>query len=617
MPRKNLEAELTRGLNAEQARAVTSTSPRLLLVAGAGAGKTTVLTRRVVSLVAQGVPPEFILCVTFTRKAAKEMAERIERLLAELLPGARVPEIRTLHAWGVQMIRRYPEHFGLTSEFSIYDEVDREDIVRLVARERNHKSWERGRMDTLLKDAGIRAGYAERLLSGNAIDFDMIERYALRLLQEHPDVRARWTSYYRHVLVDEYQDTNLAQVAILNGVAPENLCVVGDPRQSIYRFRGAEVKTIVENARDALFEVIELATNYRSVPGVVDFGNGCVEGDWRPMVSGRTDTVEGPAVRGLSFTSEPPLVTGVVREMHAKGYRWRDIAVLARNWAALEAIRDNLADSRIPVNFCGSDEDVWATEDGRAIARAILLCRNPADDNMAALLSEWGALGRRRFPQLGTVRATALRERSHMLPVMARLDPEWGRVHNKLVTRVAGPWSVVDHVRAFIDGLGVLEEYDARGLSSRTATIKAVLEELPTRAATLEAFCDWWLGRSQVDRLTAARDAVQVLTVHGAKGLEWPVVVLADARAGVFPADRAKATDDDRSEDLRVFYVAVTRARNHLVVTCPTSVRDPWTRAVEPATPSPYLARPGGPGALERWTPVRWGGLLPASWSST
>lgn len=616
MSRTNLDNVLTHGLNPAQARAVLSDHHRLLLIAGAGAGKTAVLTRRVARLIAAGVPPELILCVTFTRKAAGEMHERIEAILHEHLPRAKVPEIRTLHAWGAQMIRRYADHFGLTADFSVYDDKDREDVLRLVARERNHKSWERGRLETLLKDEAIRRGYAERLLSGNAIDFDMIERFTLRLIEEHPEVRSRWTDHYRHVLVDEYQDTNLAQVAILRGVRPENLCVVGDPRQSIYRFRGAEVRTIVEHARDADFEVIELEYNYRSVPGIVAYGNGCVEGDWAPMVSGRTDAPPGPAVEGWTFRQEPPLVAALVREQVAQGRRFGDLAVLARNWAALEAVRDNLVAARIPVNFCGQDEDPWATDDGRAVARSLLLSHNGNDDNLAALLSEWGALGRRRFPS-GTagLRAEALRARRSMLWALSQHDPEWEAVLARLTTRVAGAWSPADHVRCFLEGLKVLDTYAERGLVSRIATITALLAELPKRADTLEDFADWWMSRSQVERLDRSRDAVHVLTVHGAKGLEWPVVILADARAGVFPSDRVKATDEDRQEDLRVFYVGVTRARDRLLVTCPQRVRDPWTGAVSPATPSTYLERPGGPGLpLTTWTPGRWGGLTPASW---
>lgn len=673
MSRKNLDAVLTHGLNPQQARAVTSEHPRLLLIAGAGAGKTAVLTRRVVNLIARGVPPELILCVTFTRKAAGEMAERIERLLHEHLPGAKVPEIRTLHAWGAQMIRRYADHFGLTPDFSVYDEKDREDVLRLVARERNHKSWERGKLETLLKDDGVRNGYAERLLTGNAIDFDMIERYTLRLIEEHPEVQVRWTQFYRHVLVDEYQDTNLAQVAILRGVRPDNLCVVGDPRQAIYSFRGAEVRTIVEHARDSDFEVIELTANYRSVPEVVAYGNGCVEGDWAPMVSGREVLVDVPVtprledevalanargddrflhayewteagpsrwammtrlrsldgvtvgwrttewdprrVEGYTFRHEPALVAGLVRELRRRGRRWGDIAVLARNWAALEAIRDNLVAGGIPVNFCGQDEDPWATDDGRAVARALLLAHNGNDDNLAALLSEWGALGRRRFASLASLRVEALRARRSLLWSMAQRDPEWERTFARLNGRV-GAWSPADHVRAFLDGLGVLDTYTERGLSTRVATITGLLAELPKRCSTLEEFAEWWMGRSQVERLDTTRDAVHVLTVHGAKGLEWPVVVLADARAGVFPTGRVKATEEDRHEDLRVFYVGVTRARDHLIVTCPTRVKDPWTGAVEPATPSPFLDRPAGPGrTLTEWRPVRWGGSLPSSWS--
>lgn len=927
---KSHDAALVVGLNEAQARAVTSTHGRMLLVAGAGAGKTTVLARRVVALILRGVPPEFILCVTFTRKTAGEMEDRITALLATHKPGARIPEIRTLHAWGAQMIRRYSEHFGLTHDFSIYDETDREDVIRMVARERQHKGWERSRLDTLLREQALRDAYAERLLAGNAIDFDTIERYALRLLEEHPEVKTRWTRFYRHALVDEYQDTNLAQVAILSNVAPDNLCVIGDPRQcqpagslvltpsgwraietlrtgdevcgwdrrtkhvyrskgspvvtacrsytgrlytvvtetgrrttttdthrwltrwdptlaaelsavyvmhsternayrmgwckvldesggftaqhykqraaiegadalwlvelhrdrgnasiresilstiytlpllmfrsaqgnllytqdrldrawtelarhsrigfkelarvfgiieesphfrrgqprgrqtlfecvsahlregmmvpiwdgevgyrweriakvevaevtdepvwsldverhhsyvtdgsictlnSIYRFRGAEVQTIVDHARDAAFEVIELTTNYRSLPGIVAFGNGCVDGDWTPMESGRPNPVppceecggdgfelfsldmiedgwtptnlppchackgSQRVVTAHTFRSEPPLVAGLIRDERARGTRYGEIAVLARNWAAIEDIHENLRAAGVPVNFCGADADPWTSEDGRAMARALILSGNTADDNLTGLLSEWGALGRRRFPLLGEFRAMARRARASLLKTLGESDPEWGRVWARL-QRVEGGWTLVDHVRAFLDGLGVLETYAERGLVSRIATVNELLGELAKRGGSLEEFREWWIGRTTADRIEESRDAVRLMTIHAAKGLEFKVVVLADCRAGVFPTDRVKATPADLAEDLRVFYVGVTRARDRLYCTFPLLRRDLWTGAVDPVTPSAYLSRPGGPGKATEWKPPRWGGSLPARWSS-
>lgn len=680
----DLDDVLVKGLNEQQARVVLSHHTRMLVIAGAGAGKTAVLTRRVVRLIARGVPPEMILAVTFTKKAAEEMTERIAALLAEHLPGARPPEIRTLHAWGAKMIRRYAEHFALTGDFTIYDEVDKADVVRMIARERGHRSADKAKIQALLADAAIRAEYARRLTEGNAIDFDMIEAYTLRLLREHPDVQRRWVSFYRHVLVDEYQDTNLAQVAIVQGIAPDNLFVVGDDRQSIYRFRGAEVKTIVEHARDAAFEVHELTMNYRSVPGIVAWGNGCVDGDRAPMVSGRViPTVhysdwaaqpdvhlacgrfvqpawvktiavpppgvhEGtpfmprpgepasdeptlyafdaprvtcpacidaaalrvpPAVRAFTYRSEPVMITGLVLAEHDDGTPWRDIAILGRNWAALEEIRDGLNRAGVPVNFCGADEDPWVTEDGRAIARAIQLAHNPDDNNLALLLSEWGAMGRRRFTDYGATRAAALRARSSVWRTMAQLDPQWAQCWERFQTRTIGPWSAADHVRVFLDALGVEDVYKERGLATRVETIRGLLAEVTEKHPTLEGFVDWWAGRTLADRIKENRDAVRIVTIHGAKGLEWPVVILADFRAGVLPSDRVKATDEDRAEDLRVAYVGITRGRDRLYVSCPERHKLPWGPGTEPAVPSPYLARPGGPGLpLPRWTPTAsWG----------
>lgn len=603
---------LVAGLNALQAQAVTTDHPRLLIIAGAGAGKTTVLARRVARLIQGGVPPSLILCVTFTRKSAEEMRARIVALLLEHGMSTReLPDIHTLHAWGARLLRAHPKHFGLTADFSILDDVDQEDVLRLVARDAAHPKADTAKPSTLRKDAAIQKAYAARLLEINAIDFDSIETFTLELLRVDTDVRASWVGRYRHLLVDEYQDTNLAQVAIVEGVRPENLAVIGDPRQAIYRFRGAEVGTILAHAADEGFQRIELVTNYRSVPDVVAYGNGCVQGPWAPMVSGRP--AAGPAIVAHTCDVEAALVEAYILDAASRGRAWSDIAVLARNWRPLDVIRAHLEAAGIPVAYGGSEADPWSSPEGRNVARALLLCHNPGNDAYAALLADWGLTGRTRWGAAWGLRRAARASRRSVLQMLADETEAWGVVRHRLAR--VGPWSAVDHLDAVLEGLAVREEYTTTGLTSRVETIEALRADVGARCPTLDDFAAWWVSRSIADRVEAAPAGVSLLTVHGAKGLEWPEVILADVRAGVFPSKRKSSTPEDEAEDLRVFYVAVTRARDRLSVSVPAVVTDPWTWAESPAERSPYLDLPGGPGAPIRWAPQSWGGdrLIPRS----
>lgn len=643
---QQIHAALAEGLNDDQRRAVFTTHPKVVTVAGAGAGKTETLARRVCRLLADGVPSELVLGVTFTRKAAAEMEERVGRRIEELFAGARrvpaVPEFRTLHSWGARLIRRYPDHFGLSTDFTIYDDRDSEDVLRACAREVGHKTPDTSRVETLKKDKKIAALYLQRLQEGNAIDFDQVEAFALRLFREHPDAQREWTSRYRHILVDEYQDTNLAQVAILDGLAPANLFVVGDPRQSIYRFRGAEVATIIERAKDAGYELIELATNYRSVPAVVEVANGLVDGDWKPMESARPAD-EAPAVTGHLFRDQPPVVADVLRAIHAAGTPWGGIAVLGRNWSALAEVRDHLADTEIPHRYYGDEADPWTTDDGRALARAILLAANLRDDNLVAFLAEWGAVGRRRFPDLSPLRARAAKQRASLLEVLAGADSGWGAYVAMLqaMDRESPEFTAGWVGLCAVTGLGVLMAYEDRELETRRKALLALIDVVSHW--TLDQFREWWIDRGVLDRVAGGMCAlchgdcskpprgyltgevcpecngtgdlqqVHLLTVHAAKGLEWPAVVCLDVRDGVYPSGRKSTTEEDAAEDLRVLYVAVTRARDRLALVCPSRYRPPWGGPVQDCRPSPFLERTTAP-AMEWWHPVAWGGRLPVGW---
>lgn len=572
-------------LNAQQAAVVASQHPRLLVIAGAGTGKTTTMAHRVVRLLGSGTPAELILCVTFTRRAAGELRDRIESLMAEAGLAGRLPEISTLHAWGARLIRRYAEAVGLTRAFSIYDELDREDILRLVAHELGVAKAATARVTTLMRDQRVCAAYVAKLRASNAIDFDMIEVLTLKLITTHPAARRRWCEHYRHVIVDEYQDTNLAQVTILEGIAPNNLCVVGDARQAIYGFRGAKVALIIQAALSADFEVHELTINYRSLPAIVDYGNGCVDGDWAPMRSGRADGGLPGHDAVQARPHDPEALVGYLEQLHAQGVAWSDMAVLARTWSGLHATRHALEQAGVPINDCDQDADPWDTAEGRQLARALLLVANPLDDATALLIAEWGAMGERRVADLRSVQALALRARESVFCTLTRAAPAWSEVSQRLLAAQpqARDWPALAPgvvAGVVLDALGVLAAYEARGLQGRLDTITTLRGQLAEHA-TLEDFRAWWADRSAQERLTD-QDAVRLLTVHAAKGLEWRVVVIADADEGRFPGARS-TSPEELGEELRVWYVAVTRARDVLVA------------CASPERPSRFLSRPGAP----------------------
>lgn len=571
-------------MNEQQQQAVDSASPRLLIIAGAGSGKTKVLTERVVRLLRDGVASHRILAVTFTRKAGQEMRDRIQSALWDAGLDRAMPEISTFHAWAARLCRRHAPAIGRTPLFTIYDERDSEDVLRAAARDAGIANWESAKLDKLRSDAAVLHRYEERKRGANAVDFDDLERSALRLLVENDEARAEWTTRYDHVLVDEYQDTNLAQHTIVGALYPPNLCVVGDPRQSIYRFRGARVEQIEQMAREADWQVITLTANYRSTPEIVAYANRAVDGDYLPMTAARPS---GEAVETVVLDDEPVGLAERI-EAHIKaGVPPGSIAVLARTWSVVGAVHAELQRCGIPSTHCGPTDDPWSTSDGRQLARSYLLARNPEDNELASLLADWGAEGGTRLhSDLRRLRAAALVARRTLLDLLGEQVDSWGPFAAAIRGGVYDCAAVAECV---LDSLSVRERLVRDELQHRLASLEACIEQ--SRGMSLDDFADWWLERSAQDRLKAESEAdtVQCMTVHASKGLEWPVVILAGARDGAFPANRG---EDDDAESLRLYYVAATRARDRLLISSPATYREAWGRRREiEATESPFTVR--------------------------
>lgn len=510
-------------LTHEQTAAVLATEPRVLVEAGAGAGKTTVMVHRVVALMRQGVPRRRILVCTFTRYAAGEL---LARLKAELGPAT--PEVTTLHSWCVRFLRRYHRTLGLPRGFAIYDEVVTDGLFK-------RHGWVPGKND---------GDYAKACHRAAAVDLAAVEEKVLDVLRKNPAARAEWSEHYRHVLVDEYQDTSLVQAAVLAGLAPRNVFLCGDPRQVIYSWRNATAdldgldgytRYPLTQSRRCGRQVTELA-NHVAAPLAAT-----------PMRW--AEHIDKAAV--VRVEDQMLCMVDTLETVTSTGQRpWSSAVVLARTWRTLQRAADALTDAGIPHRVCGRRQDWWYSASGRELLLWSRWVANPYDDNVTALLfqatpEQVAAAQRKRLPLCETLPLDG---------VPAPTDPL-----NDAMQRLSDQ----GHITPLLP-----EDLD-------------VPEDL-----TLAGVADWHLNRSVQDRLPPdGENAVSLLTIHGAKGLEWDHVVLLDAVDGTFPGHSQQANVE---EDRRLLYVASTRARRTLTAFAPFRVTTSWGR-VRDARPSPFF----------------------------
>lgn len=567
-----METDHTAGLNPEQARAVATNERNVVVIAGAGSGKTRVLTRRVQRLLATGVPGYRILCLTFTRDAAQEMVARLGNLKWP-------PVVKTIHGWAFGIIRQRPELVNRNAGFTVYDAFEQEAVLRECASHLGLDNALKARPETLRKDERVLRLYGERLKDANAIDFDALIEGATEVVSSAYG-QVHIVGGYTHLLIDEYQDTDPGQAKLLDMLQARWTFIVGDPRQSIYRFRGAAPELLLARSHAPDVELIELPRNYRSLPPIVAFANDCVDGSWEPMVADRSN--DGPAARVFVVENEPEAVARFVADELTRGRPPTDIAVIGRHWSTLLDAYRVVSACGIPSTYYGSTDDPWSTYHARGLLRLLLLARNPADDNLAAALAEFGLRSHKRIHSIARARVFALRNRHSLLAEFSLCDEQWKATYGVVGAVAAGEQPTVrprEIGQQLLHALGV----------EVSAELRARLDEIAA-FDSLDDVQEWWIERGIQERTRSEAAGVHFLTVHAAKGLEWPVVVMLDCRAGVYPTARSTATEEDQAEDLRAFYVGVTRARDRLVLCVPTHYRESWGRRDQkPAKPSPFL----------------------------
>ena len=548
----------------------------MVVIAGAGTGKTLVLTERVLHLLDLGVAPDRIMCLTFTNAAADEMLERIQTKASR-----RLPDVRTLHSWCARLLQADPYAVGRVPGFTIYDDVDRMAILRMCGEDCAVKGAATARSETLTKNPQVLAAYEHRLQQSNAVDYDALEKMALYALQTGA---TEFAKHYQHILVDEAQDLSPLQYEILEQLDAATRFYVGDPRQAIYGFRGAS-PAVWQTMVDATLSddgnstgLYHLTVNHRSLDPVVVVANAIASPMGLPdLVADRADVLGKARTSYRAADPEDNAIIDALRTMREDGLSPGGIAVLGRRWRDLWRVQKLLQSLNIPHRYRGRKWSPWDSPDGRNLARLLLLSTNLSDDNMVALVARhYGMTGAGLLHH----RSEAQRRRVPLMHVLADTDEAMANLVHLCAS-----------IEDTTETAGLAREMLATTETDEDWRLRKCLDTLDDpRRARMGTFRAWWaFGRAPQDRVRADQvDAVQLLTVHGSKGLEFDGVVVVNCADGVYPTRRAASTPADEAEDLRVLYVAATRARDQLALTCP-SLSPRRGRPPVPMPRSPFL----------------------------
>jgi DNA helicase-2/ATP-dependent DNA helicase PcrA len=632
------DAEPLARLNPAQREAVLHHEGPLLVIAGAGSGKTRVLTTRIARLIMHhGVDPSRILAVTFTNKAAGEMRERIARLLAEPdASNARVPsptEVKkmwcgTFHAIGARILRSNAPRVGRTANFTIYDEDDTLGITKRVM-ERvgvSPKQWTPKSVASLISEAknalvspseyqqvaldplsrATAAVYMElegALRSANAVTFDDLLVLPVQLLRENPDVLAHYRERFSFILVDEYQDTNRAQFQFIKflGGGHGNVAVVGDDDQSIYGWRGADIRNILDFEKEfAAAKVVRLEENYRSTPGILNLANAAISANiGRRGKTLRATRPGGEAVTLSAALDERDEADFVVDEIRARQRTeqrpLQDFAVLYRTNSQSRALEDSLRKSAIPYRLIGAVR-FYDRREIRDLMSYLKLVANPSDDEA---FRRAVAVPKRKLGET-TIEAAAAAARAAGIPLLeAASRPEllagirgaardglrqFAALINGLAAR-AKEASVDDLLRELVDAIrygdylnNETPESARDRLENVAALIDGAAETVVDEGGEIGLTpLDHFLQRATlvagIDTLDSGADGVTLMTLHNAKGLEFPVVFITGLEDGLFPLAQSFDDPPKLEEERRLFYVGITRAERKLYLTFAESRR--------------------------------------------
>jgi DNA helicase-2/ATP-dependent DNA helicase PcrA len=618
------ERELDQALNPAQREAVEHVRGPLLVLAGAGSGKTRVLTMRIAALIERhGVPPERIFAVTFTNKAAGEMKERVGRLLGRDPKGL---WIGTFHSLSARLLRREAELLGFTRQFTIYDEDDQLSLIRRLMERQGHStklfppravqsviSAAKNRMippselaatapfDRLSQVAAeVYDALGPALKAANAMDFDDLLLHPLTLFREHPDRLRAYQQRFNFILVDEFQDTNRAQYELVRLLgAHGNVCAVGDDDQSIYGWRGADVRNMQDFLKDFPgAKLVRLEENYRSTQIVLDAANGIIaENSGRIGKTLTTRRRGGESVTLVAAADERDEAEWVVRELQkrcaAADWAYIEMAVLYRTNAQSRALEEAFRRAGVPYRLIGAIS-FYERREVKDLLAYLRLVANPSDDE--AFLRAVGVprrgLGETSLGILGTTATKwgkPLLETARIADRITDLRPNVREAFRNFAALIDGaaqrqqlpPADLLEHIIKAIDYEAVLHAEGPEG-ADRWENVRELVasaanwseEVLPAEddsGTPLERFLAEAALLSSADTVIGNEQGVTLMTLHTAKGLEWPVVVMTGMEHGLFPLARAEEQAAGLEEERRLCYVGLTRAKDKLYLT--------WARA--------------------------------------
>ena len=610
------ELDILEGLNDEQKEAVLAVEGPCLVIAGAGSGKTKVLTHKIAYLMHNvGVKPWNILAITFTNKAANEMKERVEKLVGEV---AKDMWIGTFHSICVRILRRYIDRIGFTSSFVIFDTSDQRTIVKQCIKQlelddkiftdRSVLSEISNAKNEMLEpaDYALRANgeyrketiaevykmYQKKLKDNNAVDFDDIINYTIKILSENPDVLEYYSNKFEYVLVDEYQDTNKAQFTLVSMLAARfgNITAVGDNNQGIYSFRGADITNILNFERDFPgTKIIKLEQNYRCTQNILDAANAVIknnESKYEKNLWTQNNKGDLPYVfRGDTEYDEANFIVEQIRRLKREEYLdYNDFTVLYRMNSQSRSIEDILRREDIPYKIVGGLK-FYERKEIKDILAYLRLIENTADNlSLQRIINEpKRGIGK---TSLDNIEAVANQNDISMYEVIKRADA-FGL--NRVYVNSRDFINQIEELRSKKDTLIIseliketlritgyskaLELEDTTEAENRLENLDEFLtvaiefeEELADN--TLADFLEGITLSSDIDKKDKTKESVTLMTLHSAKGLEFPVVFLVGMEEGIFPGYKSIGEQKELEEERRLCYVGITRAKQHLFLTC-------------------------------------------------
>ncbi len=619
------------GLNPQQREAVTHGTGPLLVLAGAGSGKTRVITYRIAYLMGElGVRPQHILAVTFTNKAAAEMLHRVDQLVPPT--GGYRPWIGTFHSTSLKMLRRYADRLGFTKSFAVYDTSDQLTLIRRCMRELNVNDdafpprsvltrishaknelinpvdYEKNNLDFFgARVAEIYRLYQKRLREYDAMDFDDLIGNYVQLLDQHEDVRSELHDRFRHLLIDEYQDTNKAQYVLVKLLAGKNgnIIAVGDEDQSIYRFRGADINNILNFEQDFPgAKIIKLEQNYRSTGNILDAATGVVSNNIaRKGKTLFTQGGKGDPVRIVTCSNdreEAQFVLEKISSLRGK-YKLTDFAVLFRTNAQSRPFEEELLRANLPYSVVGGVK-FYERAEIKDVLSFIRLAIRPHDTPSIERVINVPSRG------IGDTTVTALSERAAaqnvslwtiiegdlgFLPARAaKAVREFREIVHDLQRGATNPIpELVDYVllrtgyrRMLQESRDLQDESRMENLEELINSAREYMEQNPQ--STLADWLDSLTLMSDLDKYESQK-GVTLMTLHAAKGLEYRVVFLVGMEEGILPHSQSLERNDDLEEERRLCYVGMTRARE--VLFCMYAYERRVHGRFREQSPSPFL----------------------------